>query len=118
MGAAIKGPALFLAQSAGDGAPFDSLSGIVAWAAGLGYKGEQIPSWDGRLFDLDLCAESATYADEVRGTCADAGVEITELSTHFQGHLIDVTDKAFDDFAAGQVDQARLQRMLGVSACA
>lgn len=101
-GGAIKGPALFLAQFAGDTAPFNSLSGIVQWAAGLGYKGVQIPSWDRRLFDLDLCAQSATYADEIRGACADAGVEITELSTHLQGQLIAVHpayDTAFDGFA-------------------
>lgn len=102
MGAAIKGPALFLAQFAGDTAPFDSLLGIVGWAAGLGYKGVQIPSWDRRLFNLDLCAESTTYADEVRGICADAGIQITELSTHLQGQLIAVHpayDSAFDGFA-------------------
>ena len=35
----IKGPAIFLAQFAGDTAPFNSLDSIAAWAAGLGYKG-------------------------------------------------------------------------------
>lgn len=102
MEAAIKGPALFLAQFAGDAAPFDSLAGIVNWAAELGYKGVQIPSWDSRLFDLALCAESAAYADEVRGICAEAGVVITELSTHLQGQLVAVHpayDAAFDGFA-------------------
>ena len=62
----------------------------------------QIPSWDKRLFDLDRCAESQTYADEVRGICADAGVAITELSTHLQGQLVAVNpayDAAFDSFA-------------------
>ena len=49
----IKGPAIFLAQFAGDEAPFNSLGAIADWAAGLGYRGIQIPSWDGRLFDLD-----------------------------------------------------------------
>jgi len=29
----IKGPAIFLAQFAGDAAPFDSLDAIAAWAA-------------------------------------------------------------------------------------
>ena len=33
--------------------------------ARLGYKGVQIPSWDGRLFDLRLAAESKAYCDEV-----------------------------------------------------
>ena len=32
-------------------------------------------------------------------------------------HLIDVTDKAFDDFANGQVEQTRIDRMLGISQC-
>ena len=54
----IQGPAIFLAQFAGDAAPFDSLDGIAGWAAGLGYKGVQIPSWDARLFDLRLAADS------------------------------------------------------------
>ena len=35
----IKGPAIFLAQFAGDEAPFNSLDAIAAWAGGLGYKG-------------------------------------------------------------------------------
>ena len=48
----IQGPAIFLAQFAGDAAPFNSLDSIAKWAASLGYKGVQIPSWDGRLFDL------------------------------------------------------------------
>lgn len=34
----IKGPAIFLAQFAGDAAPFDSLASIARWAAGHGYK--------------------------------------------------------------------------------
>src|SRR3989442_11470569 len=50
---AIKGPAVFLAQFAGDAPPFNSLAAIAAWAARLGFKGVQIPSWDRRLFDLE-----------------------------------------------------------------
>jgi sugar phosphate isomerase/epimerase len=48
----IKGPGIFLAQFAGDQAPFNSLEAIAEWVSGLGYKGVQIPSWDARLFDL------------------------------------------------------------------
>ena len=33
----MQGPALFLAQFLGDAAPFDTLDGICAWAAGLGW---------------------------------------------------------------------------------
>ena len=43
----MKGPGIFLAQFAGDAAPFNSLPSIAKWAAGLGYKGVQIPTWDG-----------------------------------------------------------------------
>lgn len=101
----IKGPALFLAQFAGDEAPFNSLDTIIKWAAGLGYRGVQIPTFDSRLFDLERAAESQTYCDEVKGICADAGVEITELSTHLQGQLVAVNpayDLALDAFAPEQ----------------
>jgi len=42
----IKGPAIFLAQFAGDKEPFNNLENITKWAADLGYKGVQIPTWD------------------------------------------------------------------------
>jgi sugar phosphate isomerase/epimerase len=102
----IKGPAIFLAQFAGDQAPFNSLAAIATWAADLGYEGVQIPSWDGRLFDLKRAAESDSYCDEVKGTLADAGVALTELSTHLQGQLVAVHpayDAGFDAFAAPEV---------------
>ncbi len=102
----LQGPALFLAQFAGDEAPFNSLPNIAQWAADLGYKGIQIPSWDGRLFDLDKASTSDTYCDEVKGICTDAGVAITELSTHLQGQLVAVHpayDEGFDGFAAPAV---------------
>ena len=101
----IKGPAIFLAQFASDEAPFNSLASITQWAASLGYKGIQIPTWDGRLFDLEKAAGSKEYCDEVKGICADAGVEITELSTHLQGQLVAVHpayDKQFDAFAPAE----------------
>ncbi len=102
----MKGPAIFLAQFAGDAAPFDSLAGIARWAAGLGFVGIQIPSWDGRLFDLRRAAESRGYCDEVMGVCAEAGIAISELSTHLQGQLVAVHpayDAAFDGFAPPEV---------------
>ena len=49
----IKGPALFLAQFAGDEAPFNSWDSITKWAKSVGYDGVQVPSWDERLIDLD-----------------------------------------------------------------
>lgn len=102
----IKGPAIFLAQFAGDYAPFDSFDAICAWAAGLGYKGVQIPTWDARLIDLDKAAGSKDYCDELAGTAGKYGLEITELSTHLQGQLVAVHpayDTAFDGFAAPEV---------------
>lgn len=86
----IKGPAIFLAQFADDQAPFNSLDSIGKWASGLGYKAVQIPSNDSRLFDLDKAAESKTYCDEVKGTLAQYGLEVSELSTHIQGQLVAV----------------------------
>ncbi|WP_300117415.1 sugar phosphate isomerase/epimerase [Sphingobium sp.] len=102
----IKGPAIFLAQFAGDAMPFNSLDAIARWAAGHGYKGIQIPSWDARLFDLAKAAESQDYCDEVEGIVAAHGLSITELSTHLQGQLVAVHpayDAQFDAFAAPQV---------------
>lgn len=102
----IKGPAIFLAQFAGDAAPFNSLSSIAEWAAELGYEGIQIPTWDARLFDLKKAAESKTYCDEVKGIAAEHDIVITELSTHLQGQLVAVHpayDEAFDGFAAPEV---------------
>ena len=52
----IKGPGIFLAQFAGDAAPFNSWDTITRWAADCGYVGVQVPSWDARLFDLDKAA--------------------------------------------------------------
>jgi sugar phosphate isomerase/epimerase len=102
----MKGPAIFLAQFAGANAPFNSLDTIAHWAASLGYKGVQIPSWEGRLFDLKRAAESKTYCDEVVGVLAKHGLALTELSTHLQGQLVAVHpayDLVFDGFAPENV---------------
>jgi sugar phosphate isomerase/epimerase len=106
MAATVKGPAIFLAQFAGDTAPFNSWDAICGWAAGLGYEGVQIPSWDGRLFDLEKAAGSKTYCDELAGVAKSHGLTITELSTHLQGQLVAVHpafDEAFDAFAPAAV---------------
>jgi sugar phosphate isomerase/epimerase len=102
----IQGPALFLAQFAGDAAPFNSWDAITKWAAGIGYAGVQIPSWDGRLFDLAKAASSKDYCDEITGVAQANGVAVTELSTHLQGQLVAVHpayDAGFDAFAAPEV---------------
>ncbi len=98
----IKGPAIFLAQFMGDTAPFNDLESICRWAARLGYKGVQIPTWDSRCINLEQCAKSKAYADELKGKVEACGVTITELSTHLQGQLVAVHpayDQMFDGFA-------------------
>jgi sugar phosphate isomerase/epimerase len=102
----IKGPGIFLAQFAGDAAPFNTLAGMAGWAAGLGFNGVQIPTWDSRLFDLKLAAESQGYCDEIVGVVAQAGLAVTELSTHLQGQLVathPAYDTAFSDFAPAEL---------------
>jgi sugar phosphate isomerase/epimerase len=102
----IKGPGIFLAQFAGDTAPFNTLDGICGWAAGLGYKGVQIPTWVGSLIDLEKAATSKTYADEIKGVVNGHGLEIAELSTHLQGQLVAVHpayDAQMDGFAPAKV---------------
>ena len=102
----IKGPAIFLAQFMGNEPPFDSLDHICAWAASLGYVGVQIPTWESRLIDLKLAAESKDYCDELKGRVAEHGLQITELSTHLQGQLVAVHpayDALFDAFAPAEV---------------
>ena len=102
----MKGPAIFLAQFVGDQAPFDQLASMAKWAGDLGYKGVQVPTWESGLIDLERAAESQDYCDELKGVCAEAGVEITELSTHLQGQLVAVHpayDELFDGFAPDEV---------------
>jgi sugar phosphate isomerase/epimerase len=98
----MQGPAIFLAQFMGDTAPFNTLESICEWAASLGYKGVQIPTWDARLIDLEKAASSKAYCDDLRGRVEACGVKITELSTHLQGQLVAVHpayDLMFDTFA-------------------
>lgn len=109
----ILGPAIFLAQFAGDEAPFNNLENISKWASELGYKGVQIPSWDSRLFDLKKASESKDYCDEIIGTLKNHNLNLTELSTHLQGQLVAVHpayDVAFDGFAAPEVRDNPKQR--------
>ena len=102
----LKGPAIFLAQFAGDKAPFNTFDNICAWAAGLGYKGVQIPTWVSSFIDLEKAAKSKAYCDELNGVAQKHGLAITELSTHLQGQLVAVNpayDKLFDAFAPAEV---------------
>jgi sugar phosphate isomerase/epimerase len=101
----IKGPGIFLAQFLGDTAPYNSLPEICKWAKEKGFVGVQLPTWDSRVIDLKQAAESKTYADELKGMINEAGLEITELSSHLQGQLVAVNpayDKLFDGFAPAE----------------
>ncbi len=102
----IQGPAIFLAQFVDDKAPFDTLDHLCEWAASLGYRGIQIPTWEEHLIDLAKAARSKTYCKELLGRVASYGLEITELSTHLQGQLVAVHpayDIQFDAFAPKEV---------------
>ncbi|MFM1907771.1 MAG: hypothetical protein RLZZ591_1448 [Pseudomonadota bacterium] len=98
----IKGPGIYLAQFAADDAPFNRLDTLAQWVADRGFKGVQIPTWDTRLINLKQAAESQTYCDEIRGTLASKGLEITELASHITGQLVAVHpahDQIMDSFA-------------------
>ncbi|WP_454708765.1 sugar phosphate isomerase/epimerase family protein [Delftia acidovorans] len=98
----IKGPSLHLAQFADNKAPFNSLEDIARWAAGVGFKGLQIPAWDQRLFDVATAASSQTYCDDVNGMLASQGLVASELTTHIFGQLVAVHpayDAMCDSFA-------------------
>lgn len=98
----VKGPAIFLAQFVGDEEPFNDLESICKWAASLGYKGVQIPTWESGLIDVKKLAESKTFADEYKGKIEETGVVITELASHLIGQLVAVHpayDTMFDAFA-------------------
>lgn len=133
----IKGPAIFLAQFLGDKPPFNDLKTICQWAGSLGFIGVQIPTTDPRCINLQLAAESKTYADEIKGLVNECGLEITELSTHLQGQLVAVNpayDDLFDGFAPKEVRgnakartewavqqlmyAAKASQNLGLNACA
>lgn len=109
----IKGPALFIAQFIGEEAPFNNLDNICSWAKNLGFKGLQLPTLDDRFINLKLAAESKAYADELKGKINDAGLEITELSTHLQGQLVAVHpayDDLFDSFAPAELHKNPKER--------
>ena len=76
----IKGPAVFFGSICRQKGPFNTLEGMCQWAADLGYKGIQIPTWEHFLIDIDKAAESQDYCDELKGKVNSFGLEITELS--------------------------------------
>jgi len=102
----VKGPAVFLNQFAGETPPFNSFDGMCGWAASLGYKGVQIPTWVDSLIDISKAAESQTYCDELAGTAKAHDLAITELASHVPAQLVAVNpayDEAFDGFAPKDV---------------
>ena len=94
--AKIKGPGVFLAQFLRDEEPYNNIRSIGKWAAGLGYKGVQIPGWDPRTIDLDKAAESKTYCDEYRGMLAEIGLDDVALE-----RFRDVVGTLFSGASAG-----------------
>ena len=115
--AKIKGPAIFLAQFMRDQPPYDNLDNIGQWVAGLGYKGVQIPAWDGRVIDLDKAAESKAYCDDYRAKLAGMGLELTEIASYLQGQVLAVHPAYDVGFAAfhpsGLGGEARTQWAAG-----
>ncbi|HEV7268921.1 MAG TPA: sugar phosphate isomerase/epimerase family protein [Falsiroseomonas sp.] len=102
----MRGPGVMLSQFMGDAAPFDSLTGVVGWLAGLGYVGVQIPVHDPRLIDLERAATDDGYCRDYRARLADLGVEIAELAAHRAGQLTAVNpafSEISDVFAAPAV---------------
>lgn len=109
----IKGPSVYLAQFAAADAPYNSLPSLASWAAEKGFLGVQIPTWDTRLIDMKLAAESQTYCDEIRGMLADHGLVLTELASHITGQLVAVHpahDQIMDSFAPEHVRGDRAAR--------
>jgi sugar phosphate isomerase/epimerase len=96
----IKGPAIFLAQFLDNIPPFDKIQHISKWAAELGYKGIQVPTWDKRAIDLDKAAESKNYCDELKGSLQNIGIEIIELASYLQGQAI-AMPAVYEDLFAG-----------------
>ncbi len=97
-----QGPAIFLAQFAGDAAPFDTLDHICKWAADLGYKACRFRPWVSTFIDVEKAASSEAYADDLNATAARHGVVITDLASHIIGQLVavhPVYDTLSDGFA-------------------
>ena len=107
MPSTMKGPAIFLAQFAGDAAPFNFAEVDRRMGGRARLQGRADPDLGRAACSTSKkAAESKAYCDEVKGICADAGVEITELSTHLQGQLVAVHpayDSQFDGFAPAKV---------------
>lgn len=84
----MQGPGITLAQFIRDAAPFNALDSICRWAAQLGYRGVQIPTWETRFLDLGRAAESAGYCDDWQAKLAAHGLALTELNGALAGQVL------------------------------
>lgn len=84
----IQGPGIFLAQFLRDAPPHNDIRTLAPWAAGLGYKGLQIPTWDRHVFDLDRAAESDAWCDDYRAMLGSHGLVVSELCGALQGQVL------------------------------
>ncbi len=88
--AAIKGPAVYLAQFLRDTPPYNTLENITVWFAQMGYTGVQIPAWEGSMMDLDTAANSKQYCSEIQDLLQNKGLEVTELAAHLPGQVMGI----------------------------
>ena len=86
----IQGPGIFLAQFLRDAPPFNDIRTLAPWAAKLGYRAVQIPTWDRRVFDLESAAASQDWCDDYRGMLAAHGLVVSELCSALQGQVLAV----------------------------
>lgn len=86
----IRGPALFIAQYVDADARLTTLDGICAFAAELGFKALQIPTFFPHIFDVEKAAGSQGYCEDIQALLAGHGLEIAELTTQRQGQLLAV----------------------------
>lgn len=91
----IKGPGLFLAQYVNADERLSTLEGLASFAAECGFTALQIPTFYPKIFDLAQAAESQAYCDDIRGVLARHKLEISELTSQRQGHLMAV-NPAYD----------------------
>lgn len=86
----IQGPAVFFAQFLRDVPPFDMLENIGPWVAGLGFKGVQLPGWDGRIIDVEQAASSRAYCDDFNAKLRGMGLVPTEFAGYLAGQVLAV----------------------------
>ena len=96
----IKGPAIFLAQFMGDEAPFNSLEGLCQWAADLGYKGIQIPTWESALIDLYSRKSATLYASTAKTGALFCGATPEHVQVIYEAvHEFGLAYQFMDDVA-------------------